>query len=79
MEVEDYLRRKFSKTLLSLQKVEKDDLSLPNHLLGNKRNLIKLLFKNTQDLISVKNVLRPAADINRKKMENTGMFEQVQG
>ena len=62
-----------------MQKVEKDDLSLPNHLLGNKRTLIKLLFKNTQDLTSVRNVLRPAADINRKKMENTGMFEQVQG
>jgi len=48
-------------------------------LLGRKRTLIKLSFRNTQDLIAVRNVLRPAADINRKKMENTGAFEEVQG
>lgn len=73
------MRRKFSSNLQSVQRVEKDDLSLSNHLIGRKRSLIKLSFRNTQDLVAVRTVLRPAADINRKKMENTGVFEEVQG
>ncbi|KAI8849698.1 hypothetical protein BC829DRAFT_425255 [Chytridium lagenaria] len=53
-DVDQILRQKFSKVLLSVEKVEKEDLSLPNHLAGVKRALLKLSFSNVQDLLSVR-------------------------
>ncbi|KAJ3212107.1 DNA polymerase epsilon catalytic subunit [Dinochytrium kinnereticum] len=53
-DVEQVLLQKFSKTILTIEKVEKEDLSLPNHLAGTKRTLLKLSFNNVQDLLSVR-------------------------
>lgn len=63
-EVEDGLRRKFDKLIERIEKIQKDDLDLPNHLSGIKRNYLKLYFRNTGDLDKVKRVLQPIATRN---------------
>jgi DNA polymerase epsilon subunit 1 len=63
-EVEDGLRRKFDKLIERIEKIQKDDLDLPNHLSGMKRNYLKLYFRNTGDLDKVKRVLQPIATRN---------------
>ncbi|KAI9356996.1 hypothetical protein DFJ73DRAFT_213314 [Zopfochytrium polystomum] len=66
-EFEDYLRRNFSAYLLGVQRVQKEDLSLTNHLVGAKRTLLKLIFPNCQCLLTVRKVLLPAYLRNQAK------------
>ncbi|KAI9141033.1 DNA polymerase-like protein epsilon [Paraphysoderma sedebokerense] len=68
-EVEEYLRRQFDKSIEKIVKLEMDDLDLPNHLLGNKRTLLKLVFRNVADLLAVRKVVLPAVQKNRQKNE----------
>lgn len=49
-----------------------------NHLVGNQRSLIKLSFANMNDLLSVRRIIQPAAERNKKKQETTGVFEEIQ-
>jgi DNA polymerase epsilon subunit 1 len=56
-EVETYLRRKYQAQVLSASTVDKEDLDLSNHLSGLQRAYIKLTFRNTQDLVAVRNEL----------------------
>jgi DNA polymerase epsilon subunit 1 len=46
VDVEEYLKRRFKDSIFSIDHVSREDLSLPNHLMGNKRNLLKLSFLN---------------------------------
>ncbi|KND02716.1 DNA polymerase epsilon catalytic subunit [Spizellomyces punctatus DAOM BR117] len=76
-DVEEYIRRRFDKVILSVERVEKDDLDLANHLLGNKRTLLKLKFWNVQNLLSVRKMLLPAVARNRHKQETSGAYDEV--
>ncbi|KAJ3109502.1 DNA polymerase epsilon catalytic subunit [Phlyctochytrium planicorne] len=53
-DVDQLLRRKFEKQILSIDTVIKEDLTLANHLSGVKRTLLKLNFTNVQDLLTVR-------------------------
>ena len=44
----------------------KENLDLPNHLLGNLSTYLKLFFRNMQDLGDVKRALMPAIRKNAK-------------
>ncbi|KAI9091268.1 putative POL2-DNA polymerase epsilon, calytic subunit A [Phlyctochytrium arcticum] len=76
-EVEEYIRRRFDKVILSVERLVKEDLSLPNHLLGHQRAVLKLRFWNMQNLLAVRKVLLPAALRNKAKKETTGAYEEV--
>ncbi|KAF8939090.1 DNA polymerase epsilon catalytic subunit [Dissophora ornata] len=67
-DVEEYIRRKFETLVEKLSRVQKEDLDMPNHLLGNTRTFIKLSFRNVRDLLAVRKVLLPAAKENQSKM-----------
>ncbi|KAJ3012895.1 DNA polymerase epsilon catalytic subunit [Thoreauomyces humboldtii] len=75
-EVEEYVRRRFAQVILSIERVEKDDLSLPNHLLGHKRTLLKLKFWNMQNLLNVRKSLLPAVARNKLKREASGEYQE---
>ncbi|KAH9254345.1 hypothetical protein BASA81_007627 [Batrachochytrium salamandrivorans] len=53
-DVEDYIKRRFQRNLLSISRVVMDDLSLPNHLTSQKRTLLKLSFWNVHHLKAVR-------------------------
>ncbi|KAG5420383.1 POL2 [Candida metapsilosis] len=74
-EVEEWMR-KFLEicNVKSFGRVTKEDLSLPNHLLGLKKNLIKLTFHNIQDLLSARRLLTPIIKDNQMKRESRDVF-----
>ena len=59
--VEDWLRRKYEGLIATTSREPKEDLKLPNHLVGLHREFIKVNFHNSQDLISVRRELLPLA------------------
>ncbi|KAG0367489.1 hypothetical protein BC939DRAFT_506368 [Gamsiella multidivaricata] len=76
-DVEEYIRRKFESTVEKMSRVQKEDLDLPNHLLGNTRTLIKLAFRNVRDLLSVRKIILPAAKANQAKMSALDTYAEV--
>lgn len=53
-EVSVFLTRKYGSKIASLEIVAKDDLDMPNHLIGLKRSFLKLSFYTVDDLVRVK-------------------------
>ena len=76
LQVQDYLKRRFQKTLVSIQIVEKEDLQLSNHLLGKKRKAIKLVFHNGEHLKSCKQLLSTIVEAN-KKTKSSSEFDII--
>lgn len=76
-DVEEYIRRKFESLVEKITRVQKEDLAMPNHLVGNTRIYIKLSFRNVRDLLSVRKVLLPAATANRAKMSALDTYAEV--
>ncbi|KAJ8327871.1 DNA polymerase epsilon catalytic subunit [Batrachochytrium dendrobatidis] len=56
-DVEEYIKRRFQRNLLSICRVVKQDLTLANHLVSQQRSLLKLSFWNVHQLKTVKNGL----------------------
>lgn len=66
MEVEEWCRRAFEGLIKSFKRLEKEDLNLPNHLLGHRRTFIRLNFANVPNLLEVRRTLLPLAEKNKK-------------
>lgn len=71
-EVDEYLRERLQSTLLNSAVVVKEDLSLDNHLTGQKATLIKLSFNNVQDLLTARRMLMPVIQSNQKRIAEEG-------
>lgn len=65
-EVEEWCRRMFEGLVKKVKRVEKEDLSLPNHLLGHRRNYLQLSFANVSHLLEVRRTILPLAEKNKK-------------
>ena len=77
-EVEDYLKRKFDSTIESIKIVVKEDMDLPNHLVGNRREVLKLTFRNINDLNSVKKIIQPIINKNISMQKTESVYERLQ-
>ena len=76
-EVEEWCRRKFEGIVKALKWVEKEDLQMPNHLLGYRRAFLQLTFENVHDLLGVRKTLMPIAETNRKSMNAMDTYAEV--
>ena len=76
-EVEEWIRRNFEGLVKGVKRVEKEDLSMPNHLLGYKRTLLQLSFANVSDLLAVRKGIMPIAEKNRKKVNALDAYAEV--
>lgn len=76
-EVEEYCRRSFESMVKAVKRVEKDDLRMPNHLLGYRRTFLQLSFENVPDLLSVRRELMPIAEKNKESMNAMDTFAEV--
>lgn len=63
-EVEEFVKKYLESCLKSVSVVEKEDLSMDNHLLGLKRTLVKLTFVNSNKLFEARKLLRPILTSN---------------
>ncbi|XP_041470272.1 DNA polymerase epsilon catalytic subunit A-like isoform X2 [Lytechinus variegatus] len=73
-EVSAYLTRRHAGTLASVETVYKEDLDLPNHLVGLKRCCLKLSFHSTQDLMKVRREIMPRVRKNREHEKSSSAY-----
>lgn len=77
-DVEDELKKTLEVChLKSVTKVLKDDLSMPNHLVGLQRTLIKLTFHNISDLLGARRLLAPIVKENQSKKDSREVFQII--
>ncbi|KAJ9620841.1 DNA polymerase epsilon catalytic subunit [Taxawa tesnikishii (nom. ined.)] len=61
----------------AVKKVEKEDLQMPNHLLGYRRTFLKLSFANVNDLLAVRRSISPIAEKNKSKVSAMDTYAEV--
>ncbi|THW42145.1 DUF1744-domain-containing protein [Aureobasidium pullulans] len=76
-EVEEWCKRSFEGMVKTVQRIDKEDLSMPNHLLGHRRNFLKLTFANVNDLLQVRRGISPVAEKNKSKMNAMDTYAEV--
>jgi DNA polymerase epsilon subunit 1 len=77
-EAEEWLKRApGSGVVKSIRKVEKDDLQMPNHLLGYRRTFFELRFNNVSDLLAARRDIMPIAEKNKKNMNAMDTYAEV--
>ncbi|KAI9594971.1 hypothetical protein BDF19DRAFT_465848 [Syncephalis fuscata] len=68
-EVEDFLKKQYEGTIEHIEQVNKEDLNMPNHLLGLKRTFIKLSFRSVRELLTIRKIIMPAVKRNEAKLD----------
>ncbi|QIX00395.1 hypothetical protein AMS68_005912 [Peltaster fructicola] len=76
-EVEEWVRRSFEGLVKTIERVEKEDLKMPNHLLGYRRTFLKLNFANVTDLLGVRKGIMPVAEKNKTKVNAMDVYAEV--
>ncbi|KAI5863661.1 DUF1744-domain-containing protein [Durotheca rogersii] len=77
-EVEEWAKRVPGGGLVhNVRRVEKEDLSMPNHLLGYRRTFLELHFRNVSDLMTARRDIMPIAEKNRKSMGAIDVYAEV--
>ncbi|GAA6063514.1 hypothetical protein JCM10212_004727 [Sporobolomyces blumeae] len=76
-QVEEWLMRKYEDYVTKLKRVRKEDLKLPNHLLGYRREYIALYFRNQNDLFTVRREILPLATKNRERLDAVDTYAEV--
>ncbi|KAG8529220.1 DNA polymerase epsilon catalytic subunit [Bacidia gigantensis] len=76
-EVEEWCRRRFEGLVKDVERVEKEDLQMPNHLLGYRRMFLQLAFHNVSDLLNVRRDIMPIAEKNKKNMNAMDTYAEV--
>ncbi|CAK7210323.1 DNA polymerase epsilon catalytic subunit [Sporothrix bragantina] len=62
-----------------VRRVDKEDLQMPNHLLGYRRTFLELRFDNVQNLLAVRRDIMPIAEANKKGMNAMDTYAEVAG
>ena len=77
-EVEEWCKRvPGGGVIKSVRRVEREDLKMPNHLLGYRRTFLELRFSNVQDLMAARKDIMPIAEKNRKNMDAMDTYAEV--
>lgn len=76
-DVEEWCRRKFEGMVKSVKRIEKEDLQMPNHLLGYRRTFLQLAFENVSDLLTVRREIMPIAEKNKQGMNAMDTYAEV--
>ncbi|KAK3293009.1 uncharacterized protein B0H64DRAFT_363312 [Chaetomium fimeti] len=77
-EVEEWCKRVPGDGVVKgIKRIEKEDLKMPNHLLGYRRTFIQLTFHNVQDLLAARRDIMPIAEKNKKGMDAMDTYAEV--
>lgn len=76
-EVEEHCRRAFEGLMKGIKRVEKEDLSMPNHLTGYRRTFLQLSFANVNDLLAVRKAVGPIVEKNKKSLNAMDTYAEV--
>ncbi|GAB6019923.1 hypothetical protein CHUAL_001454 [Chamberlinius hualienensis] len=76
-EVATYLTKKYAGTIFSIDMIKKEDLDLPNHLVGLKRTYLKISFLSVNDLMKLKKDVLPIINKNRAKYKAATIYNEM--
>jgi DNA polymerase epsilon subunit 1 len=76
-EVEEYCRKAYEGLVKGIKRVEREDLSMPNHLTGYRRTLLQLSFANVNDLLAVRKAVIPVVEKNKKNVNAMDTYAEV--
>lgn len=77
-EVEETLKKFLeSCNVKTISREIKEDLSLPNHLVGLKKTLLRLTFHNINDLLSARRLLSPIIKDNQMKKDSRDIYQSM--
>jgi DNA polymerase epsilon subunit 1 len=75
--VEEWLIKKYEGVIYRIVRERKEDLKMPNHLLGHRRLFLQLCFRNVTDLLTVRRDLMPLALANGAKRSAIDAYAEV--
>jgi DNA polymerase epsilon subunit 1 len=75
--VEEWLNKKYEGLISRIVRDRKEDLKLPNHLMGHRRLYLQLCFKNVTDLLAVRREVVPLAMDNGSKLDAVDAYAEV--
>ncbi|KAK4884405.1 hypothetical protein RN001_000676 [Aquatica leii] len=76
-EVSQYLLKKYAGIIETIEEVVKEDLDLPNHLIGLKQRYIKLSFANQNDCFKLRRDILAVVRKNRKRKEANTYYTEM--
>ncbi|XP_031784892.1 DNA polymerase epsilon catalytic subunit A [Nasonia vitripennis] len=76
-EVITFLLKKFNGFLLKVEIVTKEDLDLPNHLTGLKRDFLKLSFTNSANMTKVRRDIMSAVKSNKEREKSNTHYSKL--
>ncbi|XP_012276956.1 DNA polymerase epsilon catalytic subunit A [Orussus abietinus] len=76
-EVSTFLLKKYNTIVTKIEIVEKEDLDMPNHLIGLKQTYLKLLFANITDLMKVKRDIMAVVRRNVEREKNNTYYSNL--
>lgn len=75
--VEEWLQKRFEGLIVRIVREKKEDLKLPNHLMGHRRLYMQLCFRNVSDLLAVRRDVAPLALANGAKRDAIDAYAEV--
>ncbi|CAK5280026.1 unnamed protein product [Mycena citricolor] len=75
--IEEWLTKKYEGLICRITRERKEDLKLPNHLMGHQRLYLQLSFRNVSDLLTVRRELIPIALENSAKRDAVDAYAEV--
>ncbi|XP_075222044.1 DNA polymerase epsilon catalytic subunit 1 [Lycorma delicatula] len=76
-EVSIFLAKKYAGVIVALEQVSKEDLDLPNHLIGLKSQFLKLSFATVSDLLKVRQVIMSSIRKHKHNEDNAYYTEML--
>ncbi|KAJ7293865.1 hypothetical protein C8J57DRAFT_1112502 [Mycena rebaudengoi] len=75
--IEEWLMKKYEGLICRITRERKEDLKLPNHLMGHRRLYLQLSFRNVSELLSVRREILPLALANSAKRDAVDAYAEV--
>jgi DNA polymerase epsilon subunit 1 len=75
--VEEWLKKTYEGMIIRIVRQYKEDLKLPNHLMGHRRLYLQLCFRNISDLLTVRRDVMPLALANGAKRDAVDTYAEV--
>ncbi|RDB26807.1 DNA polymerase epsilon catalytic subunit A [Hypsizygus marmoreus] len=75
--IEEWLNKKYEGLICRITREKKEDLKLPNHLMGHRRLYLQLHFRNVSDLLTVRRDVMPLALANSAKRDAVDAYAEV--
>ncbi|THH26723.1 hypothetical protein EUX98_g7459 [Antrodiella citrinella] len=75
--IEEWLMKKYEGIICRVTRERKEDLQMPNHLMGHRRLFLQIHFRNVSDLLNVRRDIMPLALANGAKLDAVDAYAEV--